>query len=176
MLKFYYEKTAALSRSEQSAAAYNLLRSKLAEHFCTDSARITFRKDEKGCPFVEGIDGVFISVTHTDGLVACAFADSRVGVDAEKVSVRRKSVEKRIFTDGEISLVDTSSAPDSAFFALWTLKESYLKAIGTGFSDNAKTVEFFTLENPIKSNKEEYTFDTQFLGDFAISVCQKTKL
>lgn len=174
MIKYYYKKTAKLSPSAQSEAAYSLLKEKLAEFYNVDTAEISFFKDDKGCPLVKGIDGIFVSVTHTNGLVACAFASNRVGIDAEKASTRRKSVEKRVFTDNEISLLDKSTDADTAFFTLWTLKESYLKAIGIGFADNAKTVEFSCLEDPIISNKRNYSFLSNVVDGYVISVCEKT--
>ena len=103
-----------------------------------------------------------------------AFSDMPVGVDIESVKKRRKSVEKRVFTDGESALIDGAEDEDKAFILLWTLKESYLKAIGTGFADNAKEIEFYSLEMPIKSNKPEYTFTTGECSGFVYSVCEKS--
>lgn len=174
MIKYFYKKTADLSPAEQSKAAYSLLKEKLAEFYNVNPADISFFKDDKGCPFVKGIDGVHVSVTHTRGLVACAFSDDRVGVDAEMIASRRKSVEKRVFTDNEISLLGKAADADTAFFTLWTLKESYLKAIGTGFADNAKEVEFTSYENPVTSNKADFSFFSNVVDGYAISVCEKT--
>lgn len=176
MIKYFYRKTEKLSRSEQSAAAYSLLIEKLSLHFGAEFTPDEIKKDSKGCPYLDGRPDIFVSITHTDSLVACAFSDSRVGIDAEKVAIRRKSVEKRVFTDDEINLLDNSKDADLAFFTLWTLKESYLKAIGTGFADNAKSVEFLSLENPIVSNQPVYSFSTEKYGEYVISVCAKTEL
>ena len=156
---------------EQSAAAHLLLRCCLAEHYGIDVNKIIIRKDGNGAPFVEGMNDVFVSITHTEGLVACAFADSRVGIDAEVIKQRRKSVEKRVFTPGESDLVDKATDGNTAFFTLWTLKESWLKAIGTGFMGNAKAIEFYSLENPVSCNSDSFSFFTEIQGDYAISVC-----
>ena len=174
MIKYFYKKTANLSPAEQSEAAYSLLKEKLAEAYNVDLSAISFFKDDRGCPFVKGVDGVFVSVTHTRGLVACAFSNGRVGVDAELIASRRKSVEKRVFTDDEINLIDNASDADAAFFTLWTLKECYLKAIGTGFADNAKEVEFTSYENPVASNKRNFSFFSNVVDGYVISVCEKT--
>ncbi len=176
MLKYFYRKTEKLTRAQQSAAVYDLLREKLAEYLKTDSKSIEFVKDSNGCPFIKGNNEIYVSVTHTDCLIACAFSDSRVGIDAERVAARRKSVEKRVYTDGEISLLDLSSDPDLGFFTLWTLKESYLKAIGTGFADNAKSIEFLSLENPVLSNKPDCIFLTENHDNYVISVCENRNI
>ena len=171
MYKFFFEKTGILTPKEQSLAAHSLLKRSLARHLKLNEKDITVKKDRNGAPFIEGVDGVWVSITHTQGMVACAFADRRVGIDAEAVLTRRKSVERRVFTDGESSLIDTSKDENSAFFALWTLKESWLKAIGTGFAGNAKEIEFYSLENPVASNSDLFSFFTEIQGDYAISVC-----
>lgn len=173
MVKVFFEKSSGESYQEISSAAHFLLKNVLARYFSLDADEIIIAKDEKGCPYIEGRDNVFVSLSHSYGVVMCAFSDTPIGVDIELVKKRRKSVESRVFTDGEISLVDSAEDEDKAFILLWTLKESYLKAIGTGFADNAKEIEFYSLEMPIKSNKPEYTFTTGECSGFVYSVCEK---
>lgn len=176
MTKYFYEETAASTASQLSLAAHSLLKRKLSEHFNVSIDEIQIKKDSRGAPFVDFTEGVFVSLTHTKGLVACAFSDNRVGIDAELINSRRKQVEKRVFNEGEISLIDLSASPDTSFFALWTLKESWLKAKGTGFSDNAKEIEFYSLTNPVLSNKSDCSFTVDFINGYAVSLCVfKTK-
>ena len=171
MYKLFFEKTDILTPKEQSAAAHSLLKRSLAQHLGLTSDDIIIKKDGNGAPFVEGVDGVFVSITHTKGMVACAFADSRVGVDAENITVRRKNVEKRVFLPCESELIDSARDENAAFFTLWTLKESWLKAIGTGFAGNAKAVEFYSLKNPVASNSDSFSFFTEIQDGCALSVC-----
>lgn len=171
MYKLFLEKTGILSPRDQSVAAHSLLIRSLAQHYGLEESDISIKKDGNGAPYVEGVDNVFVSITHTKGMVACAFADSRVGVDAQYITARRKSVENRVFTQEESKLLDNATDENSAFFTLWTLKESWLKAIGTGFAGNAKNVEFYSLENPVISNLSSFSFCTGFRDGCAISVC-----
>ena len=173
MVKVFFEKSAGESYQEISSAAHFLLKNVLARYFSLDADEIIIAKDEKGCPYIEGRDNVFVSLSHSSGMVMCAYADTPVGVDVELVKKRHKSVENRVFTEGEISLIDSAGDEDKAFFRLWTLKESYLKAIGTGFADNAKEIEFFCIESPIESNKTDYCFTVGEYGEFIYSVCEK---
>lgn len=171
MVKVYFEKTDSLTPAEQSVAAHSLLKRKLAQHYNISEEYIEIKKDSRGAPFVDCVEDVFVSLSHTKGLVACAFADSMVGVDVEAVGIRRKSVEKRVFSDNESSLVDSAKDENTAFFTLWTLKESWLKALGTGFAGNAKEIEFLTLENPIISNQSSATFFVEKTDGYIISLC-----
>ncbi len=170
MADLFYKKTDKLNRAEQSTAAHSLLKSCLAVKFGRNASEIEIKKDERGCPFVDFADGIFVSISHTDGLVACALAGGRVGVDAEKIANRRPRVEPRVYTPAEISLIDGAENSDFAFFQLWTLKEAYLKAIGTGFAGNAKELEITSLK-PIASNHPSFEFASYVYEGYIISVC-----
>ncbi len=156
-----------------SDAAHNLLRSAVEEKYGIAKNQIIILKDDKGKPYIAGRDDVFVSVSHSKSAVMCAVSDKEIGIDIELCAKRRKSVESRVFTESEITLINKAKDEDKAFFTLWTLKESYLKAIGTGFADNAKSVEFFSIENPIKSNNQDYSFETGEYDGFVFAVCEK---
>ena len=172
MFKLFYEKTEKLTPVQQSEAGYSLLKEKLCDYYKKEPSSFYIEKDSKGCPYIVGIENVYVSITHTEGLVACAFADFRVGVDAEKIQIRRKSVEKRVFTDDEISLLDKSTDADTAFFTLWTLKESYLKASGCSTSE-AFAAEFDISGGAVKG-PEGYVFELSFdIEGYVLAVCRE---
>jgi len=83
--------------------------------------------------------GLSFNLSHTSGLVACAFTrGAPVGVDVEFVD--RKSatsdIADRFFAQSEVEAL-RRLAPNlqrSRFFDYWTLKESYIKARGRGLS------------------------------------------
>lgn len=86
------------------------------------------------------------SLTHTAGLVAVAIATGRdVGVDAETVvaDAATAAVAATFCTPAELRAFDALDDGDrlARFFALWTLKESILKAVGTGFLMPPQDVE-----------------------------------
>ena len=87
-----------------------------------------------GKPVLEGREDLHFSLTHCDGLAACLVAPAVCGVDAEAIRPLRARVLRRAFSPDEQAQVLGSPCPDEAFFRLWTLKESYLKATGTGLS------------------------------------------
>jgi 4'-phosphopantetheinyl transferase len=85
------------------------------------------------------------SLTHTDGLVACALAwDLDVGVDAEPLSRRPAApgVIRRVLASAEqaaLAALDPSCR-DHRFLTSWCVKEAYLKATGTGLRVAPDTV------------------------------------
>ena len=79
------------------------------------------------------------NLSHTHGLVACAVArDTAVGVDVESIErlSSGRDIAQRFFSPFECRGLDACepSAYTRRFIELWTLKESYLKGIGTGLS------------------------------------------
>ncbi|MCA9137648.1 MAG: 4'-phosphopantetheinyl transferase superfamily protein [Planctomycetales bacterium] len=78
------------------------------------------------------------NIAHTDGLVLCGVANQQadlVGVDVESLD-RRTSTDlaERYFAKPEIEFLRDKPADQQQYFFLriWTLKEAFIKAIGTG--------------------------------------------
>jgi 4'-phosphopantetheinyl transferase len=86
----------------------------------------------------EGSLGLHFNLTHSRGAVALAVGKREVGVDVEE---RRRKVEylalaERFFAPSEWRYLQTLADDDvpPAFFAIWTLKEAFVKGIGRGLS------------------------------------------
>ena len=116
-------------------------------------------------------------MSHADGIAVCLLSDKECGVDCEGVRPYRPNVVKRSFSDSEKFLIENASETerDLLFFRLWTLKESYVKAIGIGISYPLNTVEFSFGDNKRTSSVKDYRFRQYILknGRFIVSVCEK---
>ena len=91
-----------------------------------------------GKPLLPGDELTFnLSHSRHRALVAIA-AGGQVGVDVEQRRARRpfQQLSRRFFCEAEDRWLRALPAPDRAegFYRIWTLKESYLKAIGTGLA------------------------------------------
>jgi 4'-phosphopantetheinyl transferase len=87
------------------------------------------------------------NLSHTHGLVACAVTRaSDIGVDVEYVErkVELLNVANHVFSAREVQSLAALSgeAQRERFFELWTLKEAYIKAIGTGLSAPLRSITF----------------------------------
>jgi 4'-phosphopantetheinyl transferase len=86
-----------------------------------------------------GVPPLRFNLSHTHGLVAVALTLAHdVGIDVEAIDQRRSSLEfaERIFAREEAALLRAASRealPDT-FFAIWSLKESVIKALGGGLN------------------------------------------
>ncbi|MDY8107636.1 4'-phosphopantetheinyl transferase superfamily protein [Fulvimarina sp. 2208YS6-2-32] len=83
---------------------------------------------------------LFFNLSHTRGLVALAIGPRQeIGIDVEAISrgAPGQDVARRYFTTGEADWIEGDAdegARTERFFALWTLKEAYIKARGMGLS------------------------------------------
>ena len=83
---------------------------------------------EKGKPFIKGLH---FNISHTEGLVVCAFStDSDIGIDVEKLRPVNLPDFASFFTEKEWKEIYSSKKPIGAFFKLWVRKESIIKAMG----------------------------------------------
>ncbi len=91
---------------------------------------------EDGKPYLVGAENKYFNVTHSEGLVACTVSDTECGVDIECTAHPHDlmKVAGRFFSVAEQSAVMMSPDPNAAFCRLWTIRESYVKMRGCGFS------------------------------------------
>ncbi len=92
---------------------------------------------EHGKPYFSAYPDFHFNLSHSGRKVLCAVADRPVGCDVEKVSAAREALAKRFFSAEEVAAL--LALPDEEdrrvfFYRLWTLKESFIKAIGRGLS------------------------------------------
>lgn len=97
-------------------------------------------KDELGKPRFEGDVPFHYNLSHSGEIAMCAVSDCEVGCDVERIVKGKLRVADRYFSEAENEYVGSADDPDGAFFKIWTRKESFLKAVGCGFS--VKTSDF----------------------------------
>jgi 4'-phosphopantetheinyl transferase len=122
-------------------AAHALLRRVLSRCGGRPEADWTFHANSHGKPALPadqaGSPPIAFNLSHTHGLVACAIARGvQVGVDVELVSNRVNALEigERYFAPSEVRWLRDAGEADrcARFTELWTLKEAYIKAVGSG--------------------------------------------
>lgn len=106
-----------------------------------DPRSIQFAIENHGKPYVVKPDAAKrpFNVAHTDGLVLCGIGNDShrsVGVDVERLDRRTDpELAERYFSQPEIDYLRQCQAESErreTFLKIWTLKESFIKAIGTG--------------------------------------------
>ena len=129
--------------------------------------------------------GLRFNLSHSHGKLLCGItAGAEIGVDIEKMrpGYTFDKIAKRHFSPGEYSFF--RNAPDSgkieAFFTVWTRKEAFLKALGTGLHTplNAfdvaapgEPVEFLRDVSGVDITKRWYVTDLSAVPGYRAAVC-----
>jgi 4'-phosphopantetheinyl transferase len=134
------------------ALAHALLRNTLSSLIGSEPGALTFEADAYGKPRLSATAEVSFSLSHTNGLVACAVARGReLGIDAEAIDRRIdvQGVANRYFNETEAGYIARGEGEKrlERFFEVWTLKEAFLKATGRGMSQSLDSISFDLEEN-----------------------------
>lgn len=89
--------------------------------------------NEHGKPYLRAGEVKF-SLSHSGRLVAVALCDEEIGLDIQEKAEYNPKLAARFFTDDEQAYIEQSADKGAAFTEIWSKKESYIKAIGTGLS------------------------------------------
>ena len=98
-----------------------------------------------GKPEFLGKEGLpWFNVSHTDGWVLCVIDDQPVGGDIQKIPVYREKTVKRYTSQEEWHLLNQQSMKERENSAalLWSMKEAYVKYLGTGLTKEISTIDF----------------------------------
>ncbi len=118
-------------RKRQSIGAELLLIHALSEHEPSFCPPAVIAAALSGKPYLLNSPWHF-SISHSGRYAACAIADEEIGLDLQVDCSFSEQVSQRCFTEEEREQLRSYPDIDYAFCMLWTLKESYLKALGTG--------------------------------------------
>lgn len=124
-------------------AAHALLRHVLSRYGSHAPADWCFEQNQHGkpalIPIQAGKPPLSFNLSHTRGFVACAVGlGTRLGIDVERVSSRNQvlDIARHYFSQSEIRLLEKLARDkrEVRFCEIWTLKEAYLKAGGSGIA------------------------------------------
>lgn len=141
---------------------------------------MVFTTGEKGKPEPAGFRGIHFNISHSGDWVVVSLSPGAVGVDVERMRKVPEGVANRFFSEKEknwlASAIDEKEKAE-IFFTLWTLKESFLKAIGTGLTRSLSTFTIvndarglFSLEDDLGSGRY-YLKNWPFREGYKLSAC-----
>jgi len=124
---------------DRFVAARGILRDILARYLGANAAALRFRYEAAGKPALADSSELRFNASHSHGLALYAVATERdVGIDIELIRPRvaEEKIAERFFRPAEAASLRTlpKEKQAEAFFRIWTRKEAYIKAVGTGLS------------------------------------------
>ena len=126
-------------------AARGTLRRVLADELGAAPSALEFSYGEHGKPALQNSTTVF-NLSHSGDIALIAIADCGVvGVDVEVLrdDTDFDAIAENSFSDAELAAWRALPEAEKrdAFFATWTCKEAYLKALGTGFAVSSRAFD-----------------------------------
>ena len=155
-LKFKYEQGQRLC-----VLAYQLLKQGLQKAYGITENPV-FVYNEHGKPSIVGHPEIYFNLSHCKEAAVCVISDKPVGVDVESIREYKESLVNYTMNDEEVSLIKSANNPAAAFIRLWTMKEATMKLIGTGISNDMKTV----------IDQQKYKYTTVDRQRYIYTICE----
>ncbi|AEV68409.1 4'-phosphopantetheinyl transferase family protein [Acetivibrio clariflavus] len=141
---------------------------------------ICFGKNEYGKPYLMGVNDFHFNLSHSGDWVVCAVDSLPIGIDVERIHDVDLNLSKRFFAKEEHNYLESLDGYKrmEAFFELWTLKESYIKADGRGLAIPLNSFSFSFDEGNIQfkasDSSEKYYFKQYDIDpSYKLSVCAR---
>lgn len=116
----------------RSSAAASLLLQKGLKKYGIDEKTARYEFNRYGKPFLTDYPDLHFSLSHSGEYAAAALGYGELGCDIQQIGILNTRLLRRFFSESEAEYVLSCNNPDHEFFRLWAIKESFLKAIGTG--------------------------------------------
>ena len=134
-----------------------------------------------GKPFMNHMNDFLFNISHSGNWVVIAYGSTEVGIDIEKILLENDNIADQFFTEEENTFIHKVPGEEKARFTqIWTLKESYIKYLGTGLSTRLDSFSVNSLSGIIINQEgriqkdlilKSYLFDT----DYYLSICSMEK-
>jgi 4'-phosphopantetheinyl transferase len=144
---------------------------------------IQFNTNDFGKPFLENYSDLHFNISHSNNLIICAVSKKNIGVDIEYIKhIPLNSFVNKFFTLSEWEYIHNSENKHNSFFELWTLKESYVKYIGSGLRKCFSKFEivknkgkYSIVDNGVLCNKLNLS-SSNFNFEYRISLCTESEI
>lgn len=177
------------------ACSHTLLNNILQDRLDLGLEDLTFSYNSCNKPYLSpalfNSSSLYFSLSHSNNAVAIAISEGiEIGIDLEDNTRRHPDsctkLAKRYFSKSEQKYISDHTSTHltlaEKFFQIWTLKEAYLKATGSGINMTLSSIDFQVRENHIiltDKNREstpEYTFYTTYFQNYSLALAANTSL
>lgn len=133
-----------IQNGDQHGTAELLLNRSLEQ--CTDvQTPARYHRNEHGKPYLTETPEIYVNWSSFQGPnVICAISDQEVGIDLQKMDREPKeNLIRKALTEEEQEFYRSVPKPErqKLFYQYWSVKESFLKALGTGFYTSLHTFQ-----------------------------------
>ena len=162
-------------KKSETVNGRELLKTAVLREFGVDSNTLIIEKGEHGKPYFSDREDIFFNISHSGDFVAVAVGECSLGIDIQVVQNVRERMIDKLCNDDEKQFISNCPDKDKSFIILWSLKESYIKAIGKGMSfpmsDINFKLEYFKDEAKGEFSNRSGRYFVRDYGEFVLAVC-----
>ena len=121
-----------------------LARQAICERLNINNNQLRFSTNKYGKPIILEQESLHFNISHSGDWILCAVDSRTIGVDVEIIKELDLDIARRFFSPEEYDDMMNIAINKRIkyFYKLWTLKESYIKAIGKGLAVSLKSFSF----------------------------------
>lgn len=127
-------------------------------------------------PYYPDAPELHYNLTHAGSYAACIISDMPCGIDMEGNRKVNDATARRFYSEEEYAWMETAEDKEEKvdrFFRLWTLKEAYTKAEGTGIFRGIRKVQLIPNEGRLviadQKMREGCTITEYSVGQFRLA-------
>lgn len=156
-----------------------LIRAIACRYLNVKNGELIFCVNKYGKPYILGINDFYFNLSHSGKWIVCTIDQEPVGVDVEEIAPIEIDIAHKYFSQEEIDYINAKPENErvSAFYDIWTYKESYIKALGYGLSKDLNTFTIKTIDEDAAfvfdsiGNKRVYLRQYKVDKEYRLSVC-----
>ena len=171
-LKYKNEKSAWAS-----LCAEKICRSMLLDKYDDNVANQKFDIGKNGKPYFRDKIDINFNVSHSSQFATCAISPYELGIDIEDANRKANNfaqIAKRFYSSSENAFVEEYGK--EGFLKIWTMKEAFVKSIGTGISIPLNQFSVPLESNQTIINNQQFFFHYVKTKQYHLSICSKVDL
>lgn len=138
-------------------------------------SKICISRGEYGKPYLKNDCGLHFNISHSGQWIVAAISESPVGIDIQEIEDFQIELDLlKHFSKNERHYIMNQEDKLNCFYDLWTLKESYIKAIGMGLFKSLDSFSIYINDNSIEidsKNPSYYFKQYEFIKNYKLAVC-----
>lgn len=136
----------------------------LKEFYNINYNDIKIKYNSYGKPYIDN-NPIYYNISHKGDYVICVFSNYQIGVDIEVIKDININLINYIASEEEKDyILENKDLINQRFFTIYTKKEAYFKMIG----QDLKRIKEINIQ------KQNIIYNTIFMNNYVISICQKT--
>ncbi|MCB5034016.1 4'-phosphopantetheinyl transferase superfamily protein [Streptococcus mutans] len=160
---------------QRSLLGHLLSRYAIVQEYALTNKEIQIRRHAYGKPYIKDYSQIHYNISHSGEWVVVAIGKSPIGIDVENRREDWDLIGERVFSESEKYWSQNSYKRKAI---LWTIKEAYVKYLGTGLSKSLNSFSIYIkrkiiteVQKPFQTSFDYFVLD----NDYVCSECGYTK-